>query len=119
MVYNPTTEGSGLKTTVNFKKNNVVIASQEVQYGTNWLTFDATAFYDIGANTFAVSCGVASQDISFVVTTEGARDLSLVNQDAIVLNFDSMGRSNSEPLATRKVWSSSKGTYTASLNGFN
>ena len=117
MVYNPTTEGSGLKTTVNFKKNNVVVSTQEVQYGTNWLTFDATAYYTVGANTFTVSCGVASQDVSFVVTTDGARDLSLVNQDAIVMNFNSLGRANSEPISTRKTWTS--GSYTANFTGFN
>ena len=119
MVYNPTTEANGLKTTVNFKKNNVVVASQEIQYGTSWLTFDATAFYDVGVNTFSVNCGVASKDVTFVITTEGARDLSLVNQDAIVMNFDSLGRSNSEPSATRKTWTSSKGSYSANFDKFN
>ena len=117
MVYNPVTEGSGLKTTVNFKKNNVIISTQEVQYGTSWLTFDATAFYDVGANTFTFNCGVASQDVSFVVTEEGARDLDLVNPDAIVMNFSSLGRSNSETSTARKTWTSS--IYSANFEGFN
>ena len=117
MVYNPVTESNGLKTTVNFKKNNVIISTQEVQYGTSWLLFDATAFYDIGANNFAINCGVASQNISFVVTKEGARNLDLANPDALVMNFSSLGRSNSETATARKNWTS--GTYSAIFNGFN
>ena len=119
MVYNPTTEKNGLTTTVNFKKNNVIIATQEVRYnGNDWLTFDATAFYAIGSNTFTISCGVTSKDFGFVVVP-GDRDLSLVNKDAIVLNFDSLGRSNSEPSTARKTWASSVGNYPANFVNFN
>ena len=119
MVYNPTTEGQGLKTTVTFKKNNVAVTSQEVQYGTNWISFDTTAYYSLGANTFTISCGVASKDVSFIVVENQDIDLNLVNETALVMNFNSLGRSSSEPITSRKTWTSTKGTYSADFNNFN
>ena len=50
-----------------------------------------------------ISCGAASKRITFTVTTEGSRDLSLTNQSALVMNFDSMGRSSTEIASTRNV----------------
>jgi len=66
-----------------------------------------------------IRCGSTSKAITFNVTTVGSRDLSLVNQSSLILNFDSMGRKNTEIKSSRSTWNSTVGNYNAELNNFN
>ena len=104
MVYVASNERTGAKTTVDFYKNGSLVSSEDVRYSTDgWLYWDVTTLYDVDENEFMISCGAASKRVTFTVTTEGSRDLSLVNQSALKMNFDSMGRSSTEIAATRNV----------------
>lgn len=122
MVYDPSTEQYGLSTEVHLYHNGVEIAASpiNVKYdSTNWLSWDVTSLYSVGENKFTIVNGVTSKDINVYVTTEGSRDLNLVQQDALVANFVTSGRSNSEIVSKRGVFSSSIGNYTAKFTDFN
>lgn len=104
MVYDITNERTGSATTVDFYKNGIQVSSESVKYSADgWLYWDVTTLYDVGENEFTISCGPASKQITFSVTTEGSRDLSLTQPSALVMNFDSMGRSSTEIATTRGV----------------
>ena len=120
MVYNVNNELTGALTEVDFYKNGSQVSSETVRYSADgWLYWDVTTLYDVGENDFMISCGPTSKHVSFSVTTEGSRDLSLTNQSALVMNFDSMGRSSTEISSTRGVWKSKVRDYAAVLNNFN
>ena len=120
MVYDATNERNGAKTTVDFYKNGSLVSSEDVRYSNDgWLYWDVTTLYDLHDNDFMISCGAASKHITFYVTDEGSRDLSLTQQAALRVNFDSMGRSSTEIASTRNVWASKVGSYNAVLNNFN
>ena len=86
----------------------------------SWLILDLTESYEVGDNTFEIHCGDASKTIEFNVTTEGSRDLSLKNQNSLVMNFDASGRSSKEVKSSRGTWTSNlRETYTAELTDFN
>jgi len=120
MVYDSVNERNGAPTTVDFYKNGSQVSSELVRYSADgWLYWDVTTLYDVGENEFMISSGATSKRINFSVTTEGSRDLSLVNQSALDINFDSMGRSSTEIAATRGIWKSKVKDYSAVLNNFN
>ena len=122
MVYSSTNERIGAKTSVDFYKNGSLVSSEDVRYSNDgWLYWDVTTLYDVGENEFMISCGATSKYINFSVTTEGSRDLSLTQQAALVMNFDSMGRSSTEIASTRNIWNSKNTAteYSAQLNNFN
>lgn len=120
MIYSAANERTGAKTTVDFYKNGSLVSSEDVRYSADgWLYWDVTTLYDVDDNEFMISCGAASKRVTFNVTTEGSRDLSLTNQSALVMNFDSMGRSSTEIASTRGVWKSKARDYTATLSNFN
>ena len=120
MVYNINNELTGAPTEVDFYKNGSLVSTESVRYSADgWLYWDVTTLYDVGENEFMITCGATSKRINFDVTTEGSRDLSLVNQSALMMNFDSMGRSSTEIASTRGTWKSKTRDYTATLNNFN
>lgn len=120
MVYDIVNERNGAPTTVDFYKDGSQVSSETVKYSNDgWLYWDVTTLYDVGENEFMISCGSTSKRITFSVTTEGSRDLSLVNQSALQMNFDSMGRSSTEISSTRGVWNSKVKEWYAVLNNFN
>ena len=55
-----------------------------------------------------------SREISFSVAQDPTRDLSLVSQETLMLNFDAAGRSNNETETSRASWS-----YTNTLDASN
>ena len=120
MVYDINNERTGASTTVDFYKEGSQVSSETVKYSNDgWLYWDVTTLYDVGENEFMITCGSTSKRITFSVTTEGSRDLSLVNQSALQMNFDSMGRSSTEISATRGIWKSKVKDWSANLNNFN
>lgn len=120
MVYDPIAELNQANTIVNFYQNKKLIGTEEVKYSSSgWLYWDVTSFYEDGMNSFIIRCGSVSKTVTFNVTLEGSRDLSLINQEALVLNLDSMGRKNTEVKTTRSVWKSTKNNYEAFLYDFN
>lgn len=127
MVYDPAKAKTGSKAEVNLIDSliNEEISTVYPQYSstsTDWLTWDLTENYHVGNNVFTIQCGIASKDISFQVTTEGSRDLGLVDTGILKLNLSSTGRSNEESLAKRTTWEYTdidNNTYTTTFNNFN
>ena len=127
MVYDPEKARTGSKAEVNLidSLTNEEISTIYPQYSntsTNWLTWDLTENYHVGNNVFTIQCGITSKDISFQVTTEGSRDLGLVDAGILKLNLSSTGRSNEESLAKRTTWEYTdvdNNTYTTTFNNFN
>jgi hypothetical protein len=128
MVYDPVKALTGSKTEVVLLDSlmNEEISTVYPQYSpssTTWLTWDLTENYHVGNNIFTISCGTESKDIIFDVTTEGSRDLGLINPEALKLNLSSIGRSNEESLAKRTSWTytdpATNQVYTTSFNNFN
>ena len=127
MVYDPVKAATGSKAEVNLLDTliNEEISTVYPQYSntsTAWLTWDLTENYHIGNNIFAIQCGVASKEITFNVTTEGSRDLGLVDAGILKLNLSSTGRSNGESLAKRTTWEYQdldNNIYTTTFKNFN
>ena len=127
MVYDPAKALTGSKTEVNLLDTlmNEEISTVYPQYSNssnNWLTWDLTENYHVGNNIFTIQCGIASKDISFQVTTEGSRDLGLVDAGILRLNLSSTGRSNEESLTKRTSWTYTdieNNEYTTTFNNFN
>jgi hypothetical protein len=59
--------------------------------------------YQVGENRFTITSGVSSKEVVINITTEGSRDLSLKNQNSLVMNFDASGRSSKEVKSNRGV----------------
>lgn len=92
---------------------------------TDWFTWDITSLYNApeGEETVATIFSIARRgvkvDVTVNVTGEGARDLSLVAPDSLMINISTAGRSNNEVAATRGIISSSVSNLTAELYNFN
>ncbi len=127
MVYDPVKALTGSKTEVNLLDAliNEEISTVYPQYSSSsisWLTWDLTENYHVGNNIFTIQCGTVSKDIVFNVTTEGSRDLGLVDSGILRLNLSSTGRSNEESLAKRTTWAYTdvdNREYTTTFNNFN
>ena len=122
MVYDPVQQQYGLSTEVHYYHNGVEIAASPVNVSystTGWLTWDVTSLYRVGENRFTIVNGVSSKEVVINITTEGSRDLGLVNESALLTNFTSSGRSSSEIKTNRSIWKSSKGSASAVFNSFN
>ena len=131
MVYDTVAARQGSAIEVSLYHGTDLLNTEQVTYNANqWLQMDLTANYTVGNNTFNLVCGMASKEISFYVTTEGARDLSLRYTDQLEMNFDALGRSSKEIKSSRSQWISSvkaKTTigphngipYEATLSDFN
>lgn len=115
MVYSSVAEEQGSTVEMQLMKDNIIVNTESVSYNPNkWLSMDLTPYYQPGNNTFVISTGAVSKRINFYITTEGARDLSLryteTGNNQLEINFDSLGRSNSEIKANRSVWKSTAPT---------
>lgn len=120
-VYDPAASGGGRDDyfSVNIYKSGALISEVERKYvGGSWLTLDLTESYTVGPNEYTISCGTASKNISFNVTTEGSRDLDLVQTENLLINLSATGRSNNEISANRPIWRSGT-NYEATFNDFN
>ena len=128
MVYSSVAARQGSFIEVSLYHGNDLLNTEEVEYDSaKWLTMDLTANYEVGNNIFTLSVGTTSKEISFYVTNDGARDLSLRHSDQLEVNFDSLGRSSKEIKSSRGVWVSKcsptvtahEGPYEAILENFN
>ena len=120
---NAATYGSNIE--VQFLQEGALYDSAEIKYEEKWQLLDLTSRYNIGENHFSIVSGNARKDIEFVISTEGARDLNLKNEEQLELNFSSMGRSNKQIKTNRNKWVSTATPsfvaepYEAQLNNFN
>jgi hypothetical protein len=119
MVYDPQLQSGDEGTEVLLYKNGEEVGQVLVNYQTSWLIWDITSLYDVGDNIFSISCRGEKVDLAIFVTTEGSRDLSLVQAESLLANYSSTGRSNDEILANRSRFISSTGSTEAVLSGFN
>lgn len=123
MIYDPASQATNSSVLVRFLQNGAPLdLTMELTYNNNtWYEWDLTALYTVGENNFAIQLTSGSYStqvqISFTVTTEGSRDLDLINKTALLMNFTSTGRSNQESASKRNVWVS--GSYKASFSNFN
>ena len=130
-VFNPATERQHATTLVNLMQEREPIPNSpiEISYNPNeWLQWDISSLYKINGivdtvNNFSISCGAVRRDFDFIVTSVGARDLGLVNENSLILNLSSAGRSNSETGSVRSNWSytdsTNQVTYATHFNNFN
>ena len=120
MVYDPAAEMIGSPAEVNLYKDGTLINQLSVSYSNSgWATWDISALYTVGANSFTISCRSTSVTFDIFVTNVGARDLGLVNSEALLLNVSAAGRSNLEVAANRKVWKDSISENQLGLSNFN
>ena len=121
MVYNPEDVRNQRPSTVRLFKNGLQISEIEVLYNENgWEYWDISAIYEVGTNLFAIQQGITSKEFSVEVTTEGSRDLGLVHENTILLNYSSAGRSPSELKSVRNTWASTGVQKTSAImDGFN
>jgi len=130
MVYSNVAEQQGSDIEVSLYHGSDLLNTELVRYDpTNWLTMDLTPYYQVGHNVLILSTGLASKEIIFEVTQEGAKDLSLRHEDQLELNFDALGRSSKEIKSSRGSWVSKcepnrtilnhPDPYQAVLRGFN
>ena len=126
MVYNPITEANAENTQVYLYCNGVEIPTSpmEVSYdANNWINWDVTNLYSAKEgtpgqeNTFKITCGTISRTVKLWVTTDGARDLGLIDENALMLNLSSTGRYNTETTTSRSTWTD-RG-YSVDFNNFN
>lgn len=123
MVYNPEDVGKRPSSVILYK-DGVQVSELEVEYSSsNWVYWDISSLYEEGANTFSIQCGTVSKSIQITVTTEGSRELGIVeeNKGSLLMNFTAAGRSSSELQSTRNLWVSETKSRTtnAILEGFN
>ena len=112
MVYDPEKEANSTKTKVYITQNGSQIPTSpmEVSYNAaSWIRLDVTNLYEAGdgvgkENIFGFTCGNTTESVTIYVTTEGARDLGLVNTNSLFLNLSSVGRSNNETSTSRNNW---------------
>ena len=130
-VYNPVTENDHQNTLVYLYHDGAEIPTSpmSVKYNADeYILWDVSNIYDAGStqagksNVFKMVCGGASREITIFITKEGARDLGLFNPNALILNLNSTGRSNSETTTSRSNWSyttPSAGTISTVFDNFN
>jgi len=127
MIYDPDKEANSTKSKVYIYKNGSQIPASpmEVSYNAStWIKLDVTNLYEASEgvdpekeNIFTFTCGSTTENISIIVTTEGARDLGLVNKNSLILNLNSTGRSNNETTTSRNNWSFNN--YNTTFKNFN
>ena len=119
MVLDPEAYKAGLPATIQLYKDGVMLNEFNLSYSTDgWAEWDISAIYEVGANQFSIACRGVKKDFTVNVTTEGSRELGLVKESSLIMNYTSSGRSNLELKANRSIWRDSKGNE-ATLSGFN
>ncbi len=122
MVYDPQVATQGEPATIILYKENVEVSQMSVLYSdTTWASWDISTIYTVGENNYSIVCRMASADIQNFVTTVGSRDLGLVAEDSLMLNYTCAGRVNTEVSSQRILLKNqvSGRTDQAVLSGFN
>lgn len=125
LVYNPADTS---KAEVRLYKNDIEIDSsprtiQEFKTYSYWQIADAELNKE---NYYSLACGLtpetsAVREIKFKVVPDPNRDMTIVKQTNLKLNFDPVGRSNSEPATKRASWTYGEGEdqIKATFENFN
>ena len=113
LVYNPANTSSA---EVRLKKNDIEIDGSprtitDFSDYTYWQIADADLNRE---NYYSIECGkttatTVSREVKFKVVPDPNRDMTVVKKNSLKLNFDPIGRSNSEPEAKRASWSYGEG----------
>lgn len=120
MVYDPVAARNSADASVTLYKENVEVGKMDVAYSdVEFAKWDISTIYEVGENNYSIACRTSKVNISNEVTTVGSRDLGLEDEDALMLNFSTAGRSNSEVLSQRIVFKDKKNNTPAVLSGFN
>lgn len=122
MVFDPVNYRNGLPAEIHLYKDNVETSQINAKYtDEGWLVWDISNIYEVGNNNFSITCRTTKVDISCYVTTVGSRDLGLAQNDALLLNITTAGRSSTEIRSQRNVLQSTvnPNSITANLNNFN
>lgn len=126
LVYDP---ADTTKAKIHLYKNDIEIDSspREIDIAT---TSDKFNYWEISdadldkQNYYQISCGESEErkvtrEISFIVQQDPKRaDMKIAKQDNLILNFDPIGRSNSESLVRRSTWSYGE-NISANFENFN
>ena len=97
-------------TTVHLYKDNVEMASspRKITDTTAFSIFEITNTDKGIQNYYSISCGETKRDIFFNVVDDTTRpDFGIQRTEALVMSFDSKGRSNSESATNREIVSDS------------
>ena len=120
MVYDPLAAINSAPANVILYKENVEIGQMDVPYSNNgFIKWDISTIYEVGDNNYSIACRSAKVDVYNYVTTEGSRDLGLEDEEALMMNFSTAGRSNNEVLSQRVIFTDKKNNIPAILSGFN
>ena len=120
MVFDPVAVSNSMPANIILYKENVEVGQMDVSYSdTEYAKWDISTIYEVGENTYSIVCKSARANIENYVTTVGSRDLGLVDEEALMLNFSTAGRSNNEVSSQRQIFKDKKNNVQAILNGFN
>ena len=119
LVYNPS---DTTKAVIHLYKNRIEIGTRDIT------SFSGFSYWEIAdadldqLNYYQISCGEdknnrAEREIIFTVEKDPNRDMTIVKQESLQLNFDPLGRSNEESEASRATWK--QGDISAVFNNFN
>lgn len=119
LVYNP---ADTTKALVHLYKSRIEIGTREIT------DFSKFSYWEIAdadleqLNYYQISCGEnektkTEREITFTVEKDPNRDMTIVKQESLQLNFDPVGRSNSESASSRSTWK--QGDIVADFNNFN
>ena len=104
-----------------FRKRDVELPSSP-----RLLNYDSTSIqkwnitdYDIGTNSYTIIVENISRTVGFEVTPDETRDLEIL-KGGLVLNLDSIGRSNEENISSKTTWvSKTTNPVAVQFNNFN
>ena len=120
MVYDPLAAANSSSATVILYKENVEVGQMDVMYSNNgYIKWDISTLYEIGDNNYSIACRSTKVDIYNYVTTEGSRDLGLEDEEALMLNYTTAGRSNNEVYSQKIIFKDKKNNIPAILEKFN
>ena len=127
MVYDPVAYAANIPATIQIYKDAKVISEMSMTFtNSEWYILDISAMYEVGTNIFSIACRSEKKDVTVEVTTEGSRDLGLINEESLVLSYTSAGRSNMEIKSSKEAWNAikvasdyDKSYSSAILSGFN
>lgn len=127
MVYDPQNYANGLPAEVHLQKDGKDISTVQAYYSDdNWLVWDISNAYEAvekgeKENHFSITCRTESTNLDIIVTTEGSRELGLIDPNSLILNMSAAGRSSSEIKSERVVFNSTvnSDTVEVELKDFN
>jgi hypothetical protein len=119
LVYNP---GSTDEAKVDLKKNGVPIPSSPRTIDTTtlkWNYFEITDAEMGLINRYSIGCGDTERVFTFNVVKDPTRTMEYMKKDNLKLEFNAMGRSNSESAVNREIWTTPDGKIKAEFSNFN